>query len=61
MNPEALPYVLTAGFLFGTSLISTRFGLGFFSPVAFTGLRLILAALAFGVVYLAARRANPSI
>lgn len=59
MDPAALPYVLFAGFFFGSSLIATRFGIIQFEPATFTGLRLLAASLGFFSVYAFDRRRHP--
>lgn len=45
MTLQALPYILLQGFLFGSTLIASRFGVGQFSPLTYIGLRLVLASL----------------
>jgi len=45
------PHILLLGTLFGFSIIISRFSLEQFSPIAFVGLRLILASLGFVVLY----------
>lgn len=59
MSTQAIPFVLFCGFLFGSSLIASRFALYEFDPTAFTGLRFVLASLAFLFVYVADRRHHP--
>ena len=56
MTVEAIPYVVLLAFFFGTSLIASRFSVGRFEPLAFTGLRLTLAGLGSVAVYAMARR-----
>ena len=51
MTIQALPYILLLGFLFGSSLIASRFGVGQFHPVIYLGLRSVLASASYGVVY----------
>jgi drug/metabolite transporter (DMT)-like permease len=53
---QALPYVVLLGFLFGTSLIASRFGVGQFHPITFIGLRTVLASLSYGAFYVLDRR-----
>jgi drug/metabolite transporter (DMT)-like permease len=62
MTAQALPYVLLVGFLFGSTLIASRFGLGQFHPIAYLGLRAALASLGYGAVYIVSsrRRAWPT-
>jgi drug/metabolite transporter (DMT)-like permease len=40
------------GAIFGTSLLVSRFGVGQFHPTTFVGLRLLVAGLAYALVYL---------
>ena len=59
MNIQALPYVLLTGFFFGTSLISSRFAIGQFSPITFVNLRLFLASICFVLIYIVDRWRHP--
>ncbi len=52
MNVQALPFVLLMGLSWGSSIVATRFGVGQFDSIAFTAFRLVLASLAFALVYL---------
>ncbi len=52
MSIQALPYILLLGFFWGTSLVASRFGVGQFHPTIFAGLRMLLASLAYFLVYL---------
>ena len=52
---QAFPYIGLLGVLWGTNLVVSRFGVGQFDPLLFVGLRLTLASLAFGGVYLFSR------
>jgi drug/metabolite transporter (DMT)-like permease len=56
MPVESLPYVVLVGFLFGTSLIASRFSVGQFEPVTFIGLRLAMASAGHAAIYTLARR-----
>jgi drug/metabolite transporter (DMT)-like permease len=56
MTVQALPYVILLGFLFGTSLIASRFSVGQFDPITFAGLRLTLAGLGYAAVYALVRQ-----
>lgn len=55
MNIQSIPYILLLGFLFGSTLVASRFSVGQFSPTTYIGLRMILASLghlafyAFGI------------
>ncbi|MBN1219328.1 MAG: DMT family transporter [Anaerolineae bacterium] len=62
MTIQALPYILLLGFLFGSSLIASRFGVGQFHPITYLGLRTVLASLSYGAVYAISyrRRAWPT-
>lgn len=53
---QAFPYIGLLGLLWGTTLVVSRFGVAQFDPLLFVGLRLALASLAFGGVYLLSRR-----
>ncbi|MEM7117944.1 MAG: DMT family transporter [Chloroflexota bacterium] len=46
-NNKGLPYVLLLSLFFGTSLVSSRFGLREFSSLAFVGLRMLVSWCAF--------------
>ena len=52
MTVQALPYILFQGFLFGSSLIASRFSVGQFHPTTYIGLRMVLASLCHIAVYL---------
>ena len=45
MTVQAMPYVVLLGFLFGSTLIASRFGVGQFHPTTYIGLRMVLASL----------------
>lgn len=51
MNAAALPYVLTLGFFYGSTLVASRFSVGQYNPTTYIGLRLILASIAHLAVY----------
>jgi drug/metabolite transporter (DMT)-like permease len=53
---QALPYILLQGFLFGSTLVVSRFSVGQFQPTTYIGSRLVLASLCHLAVYLLARR-----
>lgn len=55
MPLTALPYIIFLGFLFGSTLIVSRFSVGQFEPSTYVGLRLIIAGLAHMVFYVVAR------
>lgn len=52
MKYSPIPYILFQGMLFGSSIISTRFGISQFHPLTFIGLRLLIASLLFASIYL---------
>ncbi len=56
MTAQALPYILLVGFLFGSTLVASRFGVGQFHPITYLGLRAVLASLGYGTVYVVGRR-----
>jgi drug/metabolite transporter (DMT)-like permease len=56
MTVQALPYVTLLGFLFGTSLVASRFSVGQFQPVTYIGLRFAMAGLGHAAIYSLARR-----
>jgi drug/metabolite transporter (DMT)-like permease len=57
---KSLPYILLQGFLFGSTLIASRFGVGQFQPTTYIGIRMILASLCHLAVYsLSPRRKWP--
>lgn len=45
MSAQALPYISFLGFLFGTTLVASRFSVGQFQPTTYIGLRLTMAGL----------------
>ena len=56
MTLQAVPYILLVGFLFGSTLIASRFSVGQFHPFTYLALRAALASLGYGVVYVVNRR-----
>jgi drug/metabolite transporter (DMT)-like permease len=61
MHTKAFPYIILLGFLWGTNLVVARVGVSQFDPMLFVGLRLLLASLAFIVVYtFSGRRVIPT-
>lgn len=59
MTLQSLPYITLLGFLFGSTLVVSRFSIGQFAPTTYIGLRLSLAGLAFVLIYLIASRRRP--
>jgi drug/metabolite transporter (DMT)-like permease len=51
MSGQALPYVSLLGFLFGSTLIVSRFGINQFHPMIFVGLRTLLGSLCYLIYY----------
>ncbi|MEN8242361.1 MAG: DMT family transporter [Chloroflexota bacterium] len=52
MPIQALPYILTLGLLFGSTLVASRFSVGQFDTVNYIAIRLSLAALLHALVFL---------
>lgn len=55
MTLDALPYISFLGFLFGSTLVASRFSVGQFNPTVYVGLRLTMAGLGHITLYLLAR------
>jgi len=51
MTLQAIPYILLLGFLYGSTLIASRFSVGQFEPVTYIGLRLTMASAGHAVIY----------
>ncbi len=51
MKNNGLPWVLLLGLLFGSSLISSRFGLTEFPSLTFVGLRMLVSTVCFALAY----------
>lgn len=51
MTTQALPYIILLGFMYGSTLIASRFSVGQFEPLTYIGLRVTLAAIAHLVIY----------
>jgi drug/metabolite transporter (DMT)-like permease len=51
MRPKAIPYVVLLGFLWGSTLVVSRFSVGQYDPRTYISLRLLIAASAHLVVY----------
>lgn len=61
MTFQALPHVVLLGFLFGSTLIASRFSVGQFEPSTYIGLRLVLASLCHLTIYgLSRQRSLPT-
>lgn len=52
MSPQALPYIILLGILFGSTLVASRFSVGQFQSLTYIGLRLSLAGLCHALIYL---------
>jgi drug/metabolite transporter (DMT)-like permease len=59
MSGQALVFVLIQGFLFGSSLLATRFSVGQFHPTVFSGLRMMTATLLYLAMFAFSRRSWP--
>lgn len=51
MSLQALPYILTLGFFYGTGLIADRFSIGQFAPTTYLFLRLGISSLGFIIIF----------
>ncbi len=61
MHTKAFPYIGLLGLLWGSNLVVMRQGVGQFDPILFTGLRLLVASVAFLIVYaISSRRTIPT-
>ncbi|MBN1313986.1 MAG: DMT family transporter [Anaerolineales bacterium] len=56
MSTQAIPFILLQGFLFGSTLVASRFCVGQFEPTTYIGLRLLIASTGHLLVYLVGRR-----
>ncbi|MEM9773369.1 MAG: DMT family transporter [Chloroflexota bacterium] len=56
MTTQALPYIVLLGFMYGSTLVASRFSVGQFEPLTYIGLRVTMAAMAHVVIYLASRK-----
>ncbi len=56
MTLEALPYISFLGFLFGSTLVASRFSVEQFNPTVYVGLRLTMAGCGHIALYFLARR-----
>ncbi len=56
MTLDALPYISFLGFLYGSTLVASRFSVGQFNPTVYVGLRLTLAGLAHLAFYVLASK-----
>jgi drug/metabolite transporter (DMT)-like permease len=51
LDPQAYPYILFLGIMFGTTLLASRFSVSQYNPMTYLGLRLTIAALGHVIVY----------
>lgn len=56
LQNKGLPYVILLSLFFGTSLVSTRFGLSEFPSLTFVGLRMLISWAAFLLTFLLVKR-----
>lgn len=56
MQKEAYPFIALLGFLWGSNLVASRYGVGEIDPILFAGSRFAISAIAFSLVYLLSRR-----
>lgn len=60
MSPQAFPYIILLGFLFGSTLVVSRFSIGQFEPTTYISIRLLLASLGHvGIILLSSQRSWP--
>ncbi len=59
MTLKALPFVILTGFLFGSTLIASRFSVGQFHPLNYISFRLLLASSAHLLIYFFSNRSFP--
>ena len=52
MPIQSLPYILALGFMYGGTVLASRFAVGQFSPTTYVGIRLLLAGAAYAIMYL---------
>lgn len=51
MDLIALPFIILSGFLYGSTLVVSRFSVGQFEPTTYLGLRFLLASLGHALAY----------
>lgn len=59
LTPQSIPYILLQGFLFGTTMLASRFSVGQYHPLTYIGLRFILASAGYLGLYLVGRKSFP--
>lgn len=60
MTPKAIPYIFLTGFLFGSTLIASRFSVGQLEPLSYISVRLLIASSGYLLFYLLNRRPFPT-
>ena len=56
MTTQAVPYIVLLGFMYGSTLVVSRFSVGQYEPLTYIGLRVTMAAIAHIVIYLVVRK-----
>jgi drug/metabolite transporter (DMT)-like permease len=56
---QSIPFVLLLGFVYGSTLVISRFSVGQFYPLTYVGIRLLLASIAYAMFYVSGRREFP--
>ena len=55
MSTQALPFIILLGFMYGSTLVASRFSVGQFAPLTYIALRVTMAATVHAAIYLAVR------
>ncbi len=58
MTSQAIPYIVLLGFMYGSTMIASRFSVGQYEPLTYVGLRLTMAAIAHIVIYTVSQQKN---
>ena len=56
MTTQAVPFIVLLGFMYGSTLVASRFSVGQFEPLTYIGLRVTMAAMAHVTIYLVMRQ-----
>ena len=56
MTTQAIPYIVLLGFMYGSTLVASRFSVGQFEPLTYIGLRVTMAAMAHVAIYVVSRQ-----
>ncbi|MCD6400632.1 MAG: DMT family transporter [Anaerolineales bacterium] len=51
MKTKSLPYIVTLGVLYGTTMVASRFSVALIKPATYISLRMMIASLGFLVIY----------